>query len=194
MGFSRSIGLACCLGALLCWPAPVQADDESRRPGADERASLSANSVPPARVAPVEVKLPRLGIQAAVLPVGEEPDGAMAAPADPDTVAWWSLGYGTGEPGNLVLAGHVDWGQQPRVFSRLYLLEPGDEVFVVDELAREYRYRVLWLRQVAAESANVGEIFAGSDRSELTLITCGGQFDPTEQMYVDRLIVRAEKL
>jgi LPXTG-site transpeptidase (sortase) family protein len=178
MGCRRSIGLGYLVSVLLLSAAPVQA---------------GAGSAPLGRVAPVEVRVPRFGIQAAVVPVGEEPDGAMAAPADPDAVGWWSLGYGTGEPGNLVLAGHVDWGKQPRVFSQIHRLEAGDEVIVLDALAREYRYQVVWVKQVAAEGADVGAIFAGAERQELTLITCGGQFDPSERMYQDRIIVRAEQ-
>jgi LPXTG-site transpeptidase (sortase) family protein len=185
MGSRRSIRLGCWVSALLLSATPVQAASPSSPAGTE--------AAPAGRVAPVEVRVPRFGLQAAVLPVGEEPDGAMAAPADPDAVAWWSLGYGAGEPGNLVLAGHVDWGKQPRVFSQIHRLEPGDEVIVVDARAREYRYAVVWVKQVAAEGANVGEIFAGSERLELTLITCGGRFDPTEQMYEDRIIVRAER-
>lgn len=126
-----------------------------------------------------------------MVPVGEDADGAMSAPSDPDTVAWWSLGYGAGEPGNVVLAAHVDWAGLPRVFHQLGRLEPGDRVIVVDALAREFVYEVVWLDQVAAETADVGAIFAAGDRLELTLITCGGAFDPVERMYVDRVIVRA---
>ena len=186
MGFSRSAGLALCFATLLL-PSPTLADE-----GSQPSPQTSAVDQPaPVRIPPVEVRIPRLGVQAVVVPVGEEADGAMSAPSDPDTVAWWSLGYGTGEPGNVVLAAHVDWAGLPRVFHQLGHLEAGDRVIVVDALAREFVYEVVWRQQVAAEAANVGAIFGAGDRPELTLITCGGAFDPVERMYVDRIVVRA---
>jgi sortase (surface protein transpeptidase) len=145
-------------------------------------------------VAPVELKIPALGVDADVVPVGLDDDGAMTAPSDPDTVAWYEPGPGTGMPGNVVLAGHVDWGGRLRVFGLLYRLGPGDRIVVIDEQLREFFYEVAWSRWVAAEGAPVEEIFAGTELSELTLITCGGAFDHASRQYLDRLIVRAVKV
>jgi sortase A len=146
------------------------------------------------RVAPIGLKIPTLGVDAAVLPVGLTDDGAMDTPTDPDTVAWWSLGSGTGEPGNVVLAAHVDWGGQLRVFGRLDRLTLGNSVVVVDELAREFWYEVSWVQVVPADDAAIDEIFGGSNDYELTLITCGGEFDRARHEYLDRVIVRAHKI
>jgi sortase (surface protein transpeptidase) len=109
-------------------------------------------------------------------------------------VAWWALGNGTGVPGNVVLAAHVDWGGQLRVFGQLNQLAPGNTVVLVDELAREYWYEVSWVRVVEAESAPIDEIFGNGDAFELTMITCGGEFDHVRHQYLDRVIVRAHKI
>lgn len=135
-----------------------------------------------------------LGVDADVLPVGEDADGAMSAPSDPDTVAWWSLGYGTGEPGNVVLGGHIDWGGRLRVFGLIDRLGAGDQIILIDEQLREYTYAVEWVRQISAEGAPIEDIFGGSDLSEVTLITCGGAFDHASRQYLDRVIVRAVKV
>ena|SRR5712691_9797455 len=197
MDFRRLLPIV--FSALLLTAAPVSADDPAdgalpgETGGRDDRALPPAPASPPhlARVAPVELKIPRLGVDADVEPVGADPDGAMSAPSDPDAVAWWSLGWGTGEPGNVVLAGHVDWGGRLRVFGALRLLEAGDQVVVVDERAREYFYQVVWSRQVEAEGADVDSIFGPDNPPELTLITCGGSFDQSQRMYLDRIVVRA---
>ena len=155
----------------------------------------AGSAVPPAeRVAPSERKIPSLGVHAEGVPVGEDDDGAMSVPLDPDAVAWYALGVGTGVDGNVVLAAHVNWGGRPRVFASLHELQTGDQVVVIDELAREYFYEVSWSRWVRAEGAPVDEIFAHTARSELTLITCGGEYDARNRQYLDRLIVRALKI
>ena len=146
---------------------------------------------PPPQVAPVVLKIPALRVQADVVPVVEDLEGAMDVPPHPDLVAWWSLGAGTGVPGNVVLAAHVDWGGRLRVFGLLHLLEPGDQVVVVDEQLREFTYEVTWSMSVAADGAPVEEFFSHSGVPEITLITCGGAFDQASRQYLDRLIVRA---
>lgn len=173
-------------------PSPTLAAD----PPGDQAAPdgpIAARAI--RTVAPVEVFIPSLGVDASVVPVGEDPDGAMSAPSDPDTVAWWSLGYGTGEePGNVVLAGHVNWAGRLRVFGLIDQLAPGDEIVLRDELGREFRYQVTWSKLVEAEGAPVEEIFGASERAELTLITCGGTYVPATREYLGRQIVRAERV
>ena len=177
---------------LLLLPSPALAQNQPGSLAPPEQAPRAQATGP---VAPVTLFIPSLDVVADIVPVGEDEDGAMTAPVDPDTVAWWSLGYGTGaQPGNVVLAAQVDWGGRLRVFGQLHRLGPGDAVIIHDELAREYRYEVVWSKSVRAEGAPVEEIFAASDTAELTLITCGGAFDPAARQYVDRLIVRAVKI
>lgn len=149
---------------------------------------------PPPQVAPVILKIPALGVEADVHPVGLDAEGAMDVPPDPDSVAWWSLGAGTGVPGNVVLAGHVDWAGRLRVFGYITQLAPGDEIILIDEALREFHYRVVSNQAVSADGAPVEAIFANSDVPEVTLITCGGEFDRATRQYLDRIIVRAAQV
>ena len=160
-------------------------------PGAGLEVTGVGAEPPPPQVPPVILRIPALGVQADVFPVGEDAEGAMDVPPTPDSVAWWSLGAGTGVPGNVVLAGHVDWAGQLRVFGGLRRLGPGDDVIVVDQELREFHYQVVSNEAVPADGAAVDQIFANSDVPELTLITCGGEFDRASRQYLDRIIVRA---
>jgi sortase (surface protein transpeptidase) len=166
---------------------------------ANAESPATPPSTPPgqrlySRVAPIEIKIPKIGLDAEVVPVGEDADGAMSAPSDPDTVAWYSLGPGTGGPGNVVMAGHVDWGGSLRTFGLLKSVQPGDQIVIVDELAREFFYEVVWQRHVSADLAEIEQVFGSSDISELTLITCGGPFDHSIRQYLERIVVRAAKV
>jgi sortase A len=142
---------------------------------------------------PVAIDIPKLHVSATVVPLGLEDDGAMAAPADPDTVGWFEPGAGVGAPGNVLLDGHVDWGGRLRVFGRLHQLAVGDTITIVEAAGAELRYSVAWTRFYAdAESAPLDEIYLLTDAAEaLTLITCGGTFDESISMYRGRWIVRA---
>lgn len=142
---------------------------------------------------PSGVLIPGIGLEAPVVPVALDVDGAMAAPGDPDTVGWYELGPGIGAPGNAVLAGHVDWGGSLRTFGLLHQLRAGDLVAVADLDGGIYHYRVVWSQMFDAATAPVAEIFAQGAVEELTLITCGGIFDSSTGEYLGRLVVRAER-
>jgi LPXTG-site transpeptidase (sortase) family protein len=115
----------------------------------------------------------------------------MASPSDPDTVGWYAPGPGVGTAGNVLLDGHVDWGGRLRVFGLLKLLEPGDTIQITDTNGNVLTYSVVWKQLVDADDAPVEDIFAQGPQQELTLITCGGAFDPSIHMYVSRWVVRA---
>ena len=117
----------------------------------------------------------------------------MQAPTDPDTVGWYAPGVGLGTPGNALLDGHVDWAGRLRVFGRLGQLQQGDAITIADAAGSQRSYAVQWTRLVDAETAPLDEIFGQSSAEEVTLITCGGAFDPAQRMYVSRWIVRAER-
>jgi len=125
------------------------------------------------------------------VPLGLDDNGAMAAPEDPDTVGWWQDGPGVGGWGNMLLDGHVDWGGQLRVFGRLRQLAPGDQIDVTDSDGLTRSYRVEWTRLYDANTAPLEEIFSTSLDEQLTLITCGGEFDHSIHMYLSRWVVRA---
>ncbi len=93
-----------------------------------------------------------------------------------------------GKPGNAVIAGHVVTVSEGNVFRFLYQLGPGDGVRVWDQLEREHDYQVAAVRLVAPTDTSV--MLPTADET-LTLITCGGEFNPRTREFSERLIVTA---
>jgi LPXTG-site transpeptidase (sortase) family protein len=143
---------------------------------------------------PTYIDIPKIGTHAQVVPLAEDDDGAMQAPTDPDTVGWYQPGMGIGTPGNALLDGHVDWAGRLRTFGLLRQLEPGDAIQITDADGNVLSYSVSWIMLVEADSAPLDEIFEQTPDEEVTLITCGGAFDPALHMYVSRWIVRAARV
>jgi sortase (surface protein transpeptidase) len=156
-------------------------------------ALVSAEAEPVLGSTPMAIDIPKIGAHAQVVPLGQEDDGTMQAPADPDTVGWYDLGAGVGALGNALLDGHVDWGGRLRAFGLLKELEPGDAIQITDVDGAVFSYHVAWTRLYTADNAPLDEIFAQTNAEEVTLITCGGAFDPSTRMYVSRWIVRATR-
>jgi sortase (surface protein transpeptidase) len=159
------------------------------------RSSAASAHAQTAGIVPTSIDIPSIGAPAVVLPLGEDPDGTMQAPSDPDTVGWYEPGVGIGIPGNADLDGHVDWGGRLRVFGRLRQLGPGDAIQITDADGDVLSYSVSWIKLIEADGAPMAEIFEQLFPADevVTLITCGGAFDPTLHMYVSRWIVRAAR-
>jgi LPXTG-site transpeptidase (sortase) family protein len=142
-------------------------------------------------VPPTFLNIPSAGITAPIVDIDVQADGTMEAPPTPDVVGWYRTSARAGDPGNLVLAGHVDWGTNTAVFWGLRELSPSDPIIVRGADNVDHEYRVEWNRVVSRTDSAAVQYVRGSNDSILTLITCDGVYDRTLHDYSDRRIVRA---
>jgi LPXTG-site transpeptidase (sortase) family protein len=90
-----------------------------------------------------------------------------------------------GARGNAVISGHVVTINEGNVFRDLYKVEFGDQV-TVDTPEGRFTYIVEDVKLVKPSSV---EVMEASNSPLLTLITCGGEFDPKSRSFSDRLVV-----
>jgi hypothetical protein len=153
--------------------------------------------------------IPRFGVDAPLSfrVVGE--DGRLEDPDGSDDVSyynfstWPGYGGGPGIGGNAVFAGHVDSGFAPcrngtvpppcaAVLWDLNKIVQGDEITVT--IAGEtYRYGVI-SNEAVSEDAEWAPIFASGQQETLTVITCGGDFNPQTHNYDKRQVVTAVRM
>ena len=150
---------------------------------------------------PIRLQVPNLGIDATILPVGEDRYGAMQAPgaghpaSDPiwGQAFWWKLGVQPGQPGNAVLAGHVDRNDGSRaVFWNLRDIQQGDQIIITEQASQKYIFQVVSVEAVDNPTGGpndpvIQRIFGPATTAHLNLITCGGDWIGTE--YNQRLVV-----
>jgi len=142
--------------------------------------------------APVRLRIPKIGVDTTVEWVGSNEQGQMGVPVNYGNVAWFEPGTSPGTPGNAVVAGHLDSETGPAVFFKLEDLNPGDEVFVVNQDGEELRFVVTEKASYPADDAPLDQIFGNSVKSRLNLITCEGIFDRSSRSYDRRLVVYTE--
>jgi sortase (surface protein transpeptidase) len=140
---------------------------------------------------PLHLRIPGLAVDAPVIAVGLTADKAMDVPQRAEDVGWYEYSSRPGTKGNSVLAGHLDWLGAPGVFRRLIDLRPGDAVAVRGADGEERSFAVEWNREWQLGKAPITTIFEPLDRPALTLITCGGRWNPTTRLYDTRVVVRA---
>lgn len=165
----------------------------------------SASEPRPEGFAPVELQVDSAGIDAPI-EIGSIVDGAMQNPTGPWVVSWYDQLGKIGEGGNVVMAGHVDYWNTgpnetagPAVFWDLPNLAPGDVIRLIGENGEKIEYAVEWskLYNVATEltpEVIQNDVVGDTGQESLTLITCGGPFDPATGEYLQRWVLRANKI
>ena len=170
----------------------------ARRPGPVILAATRVATPEPEPVegiAPVALQIDSVSVDAPI-ELGGVVDGAMQDPSGPWVVAWYDQLGEVGEGGNVVMAGHVDyWNVGPAVFWDVRNLPAGDVIRVVGEDGENYEYAVQWIERYLAAGLTPeviqNEIVGDTGEETLTLITCGGTFDPVTGEYDERWVVRA---
>lgn len=140
---------------------------------------------------PVRISIPAIDVDAAVVPLGLDPSGALDAPDDPDVTGWFIGGAEPGEVGRTVIAGHVDSYTGPAVFRHLRELEEGDEILISGEDGRSVTYVVDSVGQYGKSDFPTNDVYGRSAVPALRLITCGGAFDADSKSYSDNVVVYA---
>lgn len=151
---------------------------------------------PPGDNAPIDrLVIERAAIDAPVVQKGVDAQGVMQAPDNAYDTAWYDFSARPGFGGNAVFAGHVDYiNVGPAVFWNIKDLEQGDIVEVRLQSGTTYRYSVVSKNQYDAATAPVEQIVGPTPTETVTLITCGGVFNPVTHQYDKRLVVRAERM
>jgi sortase (surface protein transpeptidase) len=172
----------------------------ARRPGpiilaATRVAAPEPEPEPVEGVAPIALQVDSVGVDAPI-ELGAVVEGAMQDPSGPWVVSWYEPLGKVGEGGNVVMAGHVDyWNVGPAVFYDIRYLPAGEVIRVVGEDGKNYEYAVQWIERYDAAGLTPeviqSNIVGDTGEETLTLITCGGTFDPATGEYNERWVVRA---
>jgi Sortase domain len=195
-------------------PPRVQVDASAASPVPSGAARLAAHETPPPTLAPPpapppappavplvdaqaaipsRVHIPRLGIDAPVIPLGLTASGALRAPAKTSETGWFTEGPEPGEQGPAVIAGHLDSLTGPAVFYRLRELTAGDVISVDRADQSRVDFIVSRVEQHAKGAFPTDAVYGATPLSELRLITCGGAFNRSTGHYLDNVIVFASR-
>jgi LPXTG-site transpeptidase (sortase) family protein len=163
-------------------PAPLTAADRADR--------IEAASRPHPGYA-VRLAIPAIDLDTEVRQAGVKQD--QSGKWEWETLPFVAAHYGDltsliGAPGNAVVSGHVVTLNEGNVFRSLYKVDLGSEILVWDHREQLHRFQVVQVKLVPPSDVSV------LDRTPdptLTLITCGGTFDPVRREFSDRLVVVA---
>jgi hypothetical protein len=149
----------------------------------------------PTREDPWTVRIPSIGVDARLIVLGPPDSEYLPVPSLSEAfrVGWYDFTSVPGQPGNVVLVGHVDTYLGPAVFYNLYLLRPGKPIEVMLGRHHYARYFVRSVRELPKADFPAMQIFSDTRARQLWVITCGGDFDYATHHYLDNIIVSASQ-
>ncbi|HZU77012.1 MAG TPA: class F sortase [Dehalococcoidia bacterium] len=203
--------LAACGGKSNPTPAKTVTGALQQTPGAPTpfSASLSTPAVAAASPTPAatptetpddspmaRLVIPKIKVDAPFVTLGIiASTNTMDSPKTKDDVGYYDFTPRPGYGGNTVLSGHVDWFTGDiGVFYYLKNLDKGDEIDIVLQDGKKYRYSVTSNDLYDADSAPVDQIIGDTPVESVTLITCEGVFNRASAEYNKRRVVRAERI
>jgi sortase (surface protein transpeptidase) len=166
-------------------PVHATKSDASARGTAPAQSTISPDD-------PVRLVIPAAGINAPVEVLGVQSNGDLATPThNPwDEVGWYDLGPRPGERGSAVIDGHLDRpGGYPAVFWRLRDMKVGEDVQVTNTARKMLHFRVTRVAYYASGQAPLQDIFGNQGGAFLNLITCAGDWIPSQHQTTLRLVV-----
>lgn len=130
-------------------------------------------------VRPTAVRIPALGVHSNLLQLGLNGDGSLQVPTDYTKAGWYDQGPYPGDANSppALIVGHVDSDHGPAIFYRLSELQVGDKAFVKRADGSTATFVVYRTGSFSKARYPASSIYASSQRPELRLITCTGQFD-----------------
>lgn len=186
--------------------APPAAPEPASPAGTPDRATPSPSREPvelaaggqfserpaPNGVDPDRIRIPAIGVDAAVDDMGLNDDGSIEVPEAFEDTGWWEYSPRPGRVGASAILGHVDSTTGPAVFFRLTELRPGDEIHVDGVDGRTVTFAVRAIEQHPKAQFPSERVFGATPQPSLRLITCGGAFDSNAGSHLDNVIVFAD--
>lgn len=165
-------------------------------PGQGSSPAVTATTAPPspaAGVTPASLRVPAIGAESTLIPLGLNGDGTMQVPDvhHPKQAGWFEPGPEPGQAGPAVIAGHIDGDHQKGVFYELSKVKAGDTVEVQLSDGRTLTFTVYAAERVDKDAFPADKVFGYTAEPEVRLITCGGTFDRAARSYEDNTIIYA---
>lgn len=144
---------------------------------------------------PRHISLPTIQGGGFIQKVGINASNQIEAPDNIYIAGWYRDSKKPGAAGLSIIDGHVGGPTKGGIFKQLQTLQAGDEFTVESGSGVKLHYNVMNVVTVNLDDA-LNMLFSQDPKtkSQLNLITCGGNFDKGSQQYDKRVIVTASLL
>jgi sortase (surface protein transpeptidase) len=161
-------------------PSAAESFSAPARPAPSGTASAASfpavQPLPPSD--PVRLRIPAIGVNAPMTELDLDRAGTLKPPPAHQAVfaGWYGDGTPPGSVGTAVTAGHVDTPTGPGVFHELGALTKGETIEISRADGRTAVFTVDAVELYDKKDFPDEKVYGSSDRPELRVITCGGDY------------------
>jgi LPXTG-site transpeptidase (sortase) family protein len=166
----------------------AQASQQVSGPSTNGGYSIAADQ-------PKQLKIPKLGINAAVVSLGLTSGGAVDTPKNIWNAGWYNGSAKPGTDGAVFIDGHSS-ASRGALFGNLDKLVVGDQIQLERGDGSLITYRVAYTATVdrnAVDMASMMKPYGGAARG-LNIITCVGKWIDSEKTLENRALVYAQQI
>ena len=142
---------------------------------------------------PRYIDITKLGVHARILSLGETSSGALATPTNVFDTGWYNGSALPGQPGSMLIDGHISSWTTKGVFYGLNKLVNGDAITITRGDGKTYTYTVVKTEIVASSAVDMSSLLVSQDTSKpgLSLISCSGDVIPGTNEFNKRIVIYA---
>jgi len=142
---------------------------------------------------PQEIIISNISVDGYIQKIGVDQNNQMAVPNNIHLAGWYTNSVKPGNLGLSMIDGHMLGRYNDAIFKDLINLKPGNTFSIIYGDNSEKLFAV---KEVKLLSVNDATIYLNTKdpniKSQLNLITCGGNFDRNSQTYDKRVVVKSE--
>lgn len=142
---------------------------------------------------PKLLSIPSLDVRAKIVPKSVDIGNELLLPENIYDVGWYEASRKPNQPGVVLLHGHVSGPNERGIFYYLRVLEPGDEVRIIDANDKEYTYVVEDKKFVPYDQLRTEDLLVPHDTQKdgLNMVAFDTRFNVISETFQDRLVVYA---
>jgi sortase (surface protein transpeptidase) len=142
---------------------------------------------------PRYIFIPRLSVQAIVRPLGLTTGGQLATPDNVYDAGWYTNSAKPGQPGAMVIDGHVSSWTTNGVFYGLKTLQPGDLIAIERGDGTKLNYTVVKKQVYPYQQVDMSALLSpiAGGKPGLNLITCTGDVIKGTNSFTERIVIFA---
>lgn len=176
--------------------AAPEATSSEPAPSTEKRSDDEFKNYQVAPDAPRYIFIPKISVRAMVKPVGVNEANQIESPRNVFDTGWYTGSAKPGQPGAMVVDGHVSSWETHGVFYELKELKSGDTITVERGDGTVLTYKVAKSQTYDADKVDMAAALApvNPDKPGLNLISCTGKVVKGTNDFDKRIVVFAEQM
>lgn len=169
------------------------ADDNGATPSTTKPSGAAVSGYAVAPNLPRYIDIAKLDVHARVLSLGVTKNNQLKAPGNVYDAGWYNASAQPGQPGAMLVDGHISSWSTKGVFYGIGKLVTGDDITITRGDGQRFTYTVVKTQLFDANAVDMSSLLVSQNTAKpgLNLISCSGDVIPGTNEFDKRMVVYA---